>query len=55
MRSTNWPEALALYKFTRPWYIVAPVLPLIICEELAAELKLRGFNSAQEAIGSYYL
>lgn len=26
-----------------------------ICEELAGELKLRGFNSAQEAIGSYYL
>jgi dihydroorotate dehydrogenase len=32
-----------------------PGAVLSICEELAAELKLRGFNSAQEAIGSYYL
>ena len=31
-----------------------PAAAFSICEELAAELKLRGFNSAEEAIGSWY-
>jgi dihydroorotate dehydrogenase len=32
-----------------------PGAALQICEELAAELKLRGFASVEEAIGSWYL
>jgi len=31
-----------------------PGAAINICEELSAELKLRGFNSAEEAVGSWY-